>query len=39
VLEERGIEIVSVTGASMGALVGGLYAAGKLDSYTDWVRT
>jgi NTE family protein len=39
VLEERGIEIVSVARASMGALVGGLYAAGKLDSHIDWVRT
>ncbi|HXY44283.1 MAG TPA: patatin-like phospholipase family protein [Acidimicrobiales bacterium] len=38
VLEERGIEIVSVAGSSMGALVGGLYAAGKLGGYTDWVR-
>ena len=39
VLEERDIEIVNVAGSSMGALVGGLYAAGKLDAYTDWVRT
>jgi len=37
-LEERGIEIVSVAGVSMGALVGGLYAAGKLADYTEWVR-
>jgi len=37
VLEEQGIEIVSVAGSSMGALVGGLYAAGKLDGYTEWV--
>ena len=37
VLEERGIEIVTVAGSSMGALVGGLYAAGKLDGYTEWV--
>ncbi|PWU47333.1 esterase [Micromonospora globispora] len=39
VLEERGLEIVGVAGSSMGALVGGLYAAGKLDAYVDWVRT
>jgi NTE family protein len=38
VLEARGIEIVAVAGSSMGALVGGLFAAGKLDSYTEWVR-
>jgi NTE family protein len=38
VLEERGIEIVTIAGASMGAVVGGLYAAGHLDEYTEWVR-
>jgi NTE family protein len=38
VLEERGIEIVAVAGASMGAFVGGLYAAGKLDDCADSVR-
>jgi NTE family protein len=37
VLEERGMEVVNVAGSSMGALIGGLYAAGKLDGYTDWV--
>jgi NTE family protein len=37
VIEERGLDIVSVAGTSMGALVGGLYAAGKLPEYTDWV--
>ena len=36
-LEEKGYEIVSVSGASMGALVGGLYACGKLDAYKEWV--
>ncbi|RZU74398.1 NTE family protein [Micromonospora kangleipakensis] len=39
VLEERGFDIVAIAGSSMGALVGGLYAAGKLDAYADWVRT
>jgi NTE family protein len=39
VLEERGYEIVSVAGSSMGAAVGGLYAAGVLPQYTEWVRT
>lgn len=38
VLEERGYDIVNVAGSSMGALVGGLYAAGRLDAYTEWVR-
>src|SRR6476661_6363308 len=36
VLEERGFEIVGVAGSSMGALVGGLHAAGKLDDFTRW---
>jgi NTE family protein len=39
VLTERGYEIVAVSGSSMGALVGGLHAAGKLGDYTEWVRT
>ena len=39
VLEERGYDIVSVAGSSMGAAVGGLFAAGVLPAYTDWVRT
>jgi len=37
-LEQRGYEIVSVAGSSMGALVGGAFAAGELAAYTDWVR-
>jgi len=37
VLEERGYEIVGIAGTSMGAVIGGLHAAGKLDAYTDWV--
>lgn len=39
VLEERGLEIVSIAGTSMGAVVGGLRAAGVLAPYTEWVRT
>lgn len=39
VLEERGVEIVAIAGSSMGALVGALQAAGKLESYTAWVTT
>lgn len=30
--------ICSVTGCSMGALVGGFYVAGELDNYENWVR-
>jgi NTE family protein len=36
VLEERGYEVVGIAGSSMGALVGGLYAAGELDGYVEW---
>ena len=38
-LEENGYEIRSISGSSMGALVGGIYAAGKLDTYVQWVRS
>ncbi len=37
VLEERGYQIRSISGSSMGALIGGIYAAGKLDAYREWV--
>ena len=37
-LEENNYKIKSISGCSMGALIGGIYAAGKLDIYTDWVR-
>src|SRR5690606_4596036 len=36
VLIERGYEIVAIAGCSMGALVGGIYAAGKLREFKDW---
>lgn len=39
VLEEQGFEIVGISGSSMGALVGGLHAAGRLDAYTEWVSS
>lgn len=38
-LEKRGYEIVSISGCSMGALIGGIYAAGKLDVFNDWIRS
>jgi NTE family protein len=38
VLEDRGYDIVSIAGSSMGALVGGLYAADGLDAFSAWVR-
>lgn len=30
-------KITSISGCSMGALIGGIYAAGKLDAYKEWV--
>lgn len=36
-LEENGYEIRSIAGSSMGALIGGIYAAGELDTYKHWV--
>ena len=39
VLEERGFHITSVSGASMGALVGGIYAAGGLEAFKEWMKT
>lgn len=37
-LDEHGYQINAIAGSSMGALIGGIYAAGKLDVYTNWVR-
>ncbi len=34
---QKSFEIVAISGASMGALIGGLYAAGKLQEYKEWV--
>ena len=39
VLQERGFDIVGLSGCSIGALVGGLYAAGKFDPFVEWVRS
>ena len=36
-LEARGFEIISIAGCSMGALIAGIYAAGKLPEYREWV--
>ena len=38
-LEARGFAIRSIAGSSMGALIGGIYAAGKLGVYTEWARS
>lgn len=36
-IEAAGYRIIAVSGSSIGALIGGIYAAGKLDVYRDWV--
>lgn len=36
-LENRGYEIAEIAGCSAGALVGGMYAAGKLPEFKDWI--
>lgn len=38
-LRDRGHDVVGISGSSMGALVGGLAAAGKLDEYTAWATS
>jgi NTE family protein len=38
-LETRGYEITCVAGCSMGAVVGGIYAAGKLEEYREWIES
>ncbi|MCE5330774.1 MAG: patatin-like phospholipase family protein [Bacteroidales bacterium] len=38
-LVNEGYEISSITGTSMGALIGGVYAAGKLDEFESWLRS
>lgn len=38
-LEKQGFQISSVSGSSIGSVIGGLYAMGKLPEYTDWVKT
>lgn len=36
-LEENDYKIKSISGASVGALIGGIYSAGKLDEFEQWV--
>lgn len=36
-LTRRGYSITSISGSSMGALVGGLLAANRLDDYKNWI--
>jgi NTE family protein len=38
-LRARDYEIVGIAGSSMGAVVGGLQAAGRLDEFADWAKS
>ena len=38
-LEAQGYHITSIAGCSMGALIGGVYAAGKLNEFREWMKT
>jgi NTE family protein len=38
-LEEHNYKIVSISGCSMGALIGGFYAANRLDTYREWLES
>ncbi|MDP3979749.1 MAG: patatin-like phospholipase family protein [Pseudomonas sp.] len=38
-LEARGYDIACIAGCSMGAVIGGIYAAGKLKEYRDWTQS
>ena len=37
-LKEHNYKIESISGCSIGALIGGIYAAGNLDDFEHWVR-
>ena len=38
-LETQGFRITSIAGCSMGSLIGGVYAAGKLAEFREWMKT
>ena len=38
-IEAQGYHISSIAGCSMGALIGGVYAAGKLNEFREWMKT
>jgi len=37
-VEERGLDIRNISGTSMGAVIGGIYAADELDTYCGWAE-
>ena len=38
-LEARGYRITSIAGCSMGSLIAGVYAAGKLEEFREWMKS
>ena len=38
-LEAHGYRITSIAGCSMGALIAGVYAGGKLEEFREWMKT
>jgi len=38
-IERRGYDIACIAGCSMGAVIGGIYAAGKLEEYRNWIES
>ena len=38
-LEARDYHITSIAGCSMGALIAGVYAAGKIEEFREWMKT
>jgi len=38
-LEANGYQVVGIAGASMGAMVGGLHAAGQLEPFAEWATS
>lgn len=39
ILEQNGFRISSVAGTSMGALIGGIYAAGGMERFSGWISS
>ena len=38
-LQKQGFEITAVAGTSMGALIGGVFALGKMKEFKEWLFT
>jgi len=38
-LGKQGFQITSVSGSSIGSVIGGLYAMGKIQEYTEWISS